>query len=379
MSTLSPAGRERRLIVRAGLFVAGALFLAAVVIFLIGKEGRLFDKHVAYRGAFDDVEGLNLDSPVRLGGLSVGRVSAITFSPDLGDKRIQVQIEVSAKFADRIRADSVARIGGRGVLGDKVIDISLGSADAPRIPVGGEIPTGSSGDITSLLKTSGEIMDNALVITRDLREAVAAYTHPQVRSDVAGLLKSAREVFQEIQSGSGAAHALLYDRKMAQELSEFLAAAAASARRLDQAMARVDQLLLEAQHGRGAAHALFYDPKGAQAISELGSAAGELSILLHDSRKSPNSAVHQLVYGDAQGMFANLGGAAADIKKITSKIASGEGSLGGLINDPTVYEDLRTILGNIKRNRILRALVRFAISNGEKLEEVGKPEEKAKK
>jgi phospholipid/cholesterol/gamma-HCH transport system substrate-binding protein len=376
MSTLSPAARERRLIIRAGIFVAGALSLAALVIFLIGKEGRLFDRQVNYRGAFDDVEGLNLDSPVRLGGLGVGHVTAITFSPDLGDKRIQVHMAVSVRFAERIRADSVARIGSRGVLGDKVIDISLGSADAPRIPPEGEIPTGSSGDITALMKSSGQIMDNVLAITRDLKEGVAAYTHPELRSDVTALLRSARQILEEIQRGGGAAHALVYDRKTAQELTGFLTAAAGTARRLDQAMARVDQLLAEVQQGRGAAHAIFYDPKGAQAISALGSAAGELAVLLHDSRQNSNSAVHQLVYGDNGNLFANLGGAAADLRKITSKIASGEGSLGGIINDPTVYEDLRTILGNVKRNRILRALVRYSISNGEKLEEVGKPEEK---
>jgi len=376
MTSQSPAKRERRLIIRAGLFVAGALFLAAMVVFLIGKEGLLFDKQVVYRGAFDDVEGLNLDSPVRLGGLAVGHVSAITFSPDLGDKRIQVQMDISAKFAERIRADSIARIGSRGVLGDKVIDISLGSAEAERIPPGGEIPSGTSGDITSLLKSSGEIMENVLAITRDLREGVSAYTKPAVRADLAALLKSLREVFQEIQTGGGAAHALIYDRKTAQELNGFLVAAAATARRFDQAMARVDHLLAEVEQGHGAAHALFYDPKGARAITELGSAAGELATLLHDSRQSPNSAVHQLVYGDARDMFANLGSAAADLKKITAKISSGEGTIGGLINDPSVYEDLRTILGNVKRNRILRSLVRYSISNGENLEEVGKPQEK---
>jgi len=287
-----------------------------------------------------------------------------------------VQMEISAKFAERIRADSVARIGSRGVLGDKVIDISLGSAEAERIPPGGEIPSGTSGDITSLLKSSGEIMENVLAITRDLKEGVSAYTKPAVRADVAALLKSLRAVFQELESGTGAAHALLYDRKTAEELNSFLAAAAATARRLDQAVARVDHLLAEVEQGHGAAHALFYDPKGAQAITELGSAAGELAILLRDSRKSPNSAVHQLVYGDARDMFANLGSAAADLKKITAKISSGEGTIGGLINDPSVYEDLRTILGNVKRNRILRSLVRYSISNGENLEEVGKPQEK---
>src|SRR5262249_26302928 len=147
-----------------------------------------------------------------LGGLAVGHVSAITFSPDLGDRRIQVHIEVSTKFAERIGADSVARIGSRGVLGGKVIDISLGPAEAAHIPPHGEIATGTSGDITSLLKSSGEIMDNVLVITRDLKEAVSAYTQPKVRADLTGLLRSAREVFEQIQKGSGAAHGLFYDK-----------------------------------------------------------------------------------------------------------------------------------------------------------------------
>ena len=75
-------------------------------------------------------------------------------------------------------------------------------------------------------------------------------------------------------------------------------------------------------------------------------------------------------------MFANLASASADIKKITSKIAAGEGSLGGIINDPTLYDDLRTILGNVKRNRVLRSLVRLSISNEEKLENVGQVEDK---
>jgi len=376
MSELSPSKRERRLVVRAGLFVAGGLALAGIVIFLIGKEGRLFDRQVSYRSGFENVEGLNIDSPVRLGGLSVGRVSAITFSPNLGDKRIQVQLQISARFKERIRADSVASIGSRGVLGDKTVEISLGSAEAAPIEPGGEIRSGASGDLTSLLRAGGEVMDNVLAMSRDLRLAVGAYSQPEIRKDVSALIRSAREIFEEIHSGEGALHALVYDKKTGQELTAFLAAAAGSARRLDKAMERVDALLNEAQSGSGAVHALFYDKKGGQAINELGAAAGELAILLRDSRQSPNGAVHQLVYGDARNLLSDLGSAAADIKSITGKVSSGEGTLGALINDPTVYEDLRTILGNVKRNRILRALVRFSISNGENLDQVGKVEEK---
>jgi len=80
------------------------------------------------------------------------------------------------------------------------------------------------------------------------------------------------------------------------------------------------------------------------------------------------------VYGDARGMFADLGSAAADLKRITATVASGEGTVGGLISDPTVYDDLREVLGNVKRNRILRALVRFSLDNRQDLEQLGKVE-----
>ena len=54
---------------------------------------------------------------------------------------------------------------------------------------------------------------------------------------------------------------------------------------------------------------------------------------------------------------------------------SGEGTLGAVINDPTVYEDLKEVLGNVKRNRVLRELVRYSISNNENLDAVGKPQD----
>ena len=110
------------------------------------------------------------------------------------------------------------------------------------------------------------------------------------------------------------------------------------------------------------------------ALNELGAAAGQLAGLIEDAKQSPNGAVHQLIYGDARGMFADLGSAAADLKKITSTVANGEGTLGGLISDPTVYEDLRQTLGNVKRNRLLRALVRFSVNNREELDQIGKAE-----
>lgn len=365
-------GKERRLIVRVGLFMALGLGMGALVIVLIGKERQLFEKKVMYRAAFENVDGLKLDSPVRLGGLDVGRVTSITFSPDLGDKRIQVQMEVSRRFAERVRADSVARVTNRGVLGDKAIDVSLGAPEAALIPDRGEIQTGSSGELSQMLKTSGEILDNTVIITRDLKAAVAAYTEPELRKDVSALVKSARMIVEEVEKGNGVLHALVYDKRTSSDVKQLIASLTQSAVRVDRSIAQVEEVLKEIREGKGTAHALIYDRQGAKAFEELGHAASQLSGLVADAQKSPNGAVHQLVYGDARGIFGDLGAAASDLKQITAQVKAGKGSLGAIINDPTVYEDLKILLGNVKRNRILKELVRYSITSGENVEKAGK-------
>jgi phospholipid/cholesterol/gamma-HCH transport system substrate-binding protein len=41
--------------------------------------------------------------------------------------------------------------------------------------------------------------------------------------------------------------------------------------------------------------------------------------------------------------------------------------------DPSVYDDLRTVLGNVKRNKVLQELVRITVSNKGGLEQAGRP------
>lgn len=373
---LNPAERERRIIVRAGLFIAFGIALALLVVFVIGKERNLFDEENTYTGAFENVDGLQFDSPVRLGGVTVGRVTSIKFGSDLGDKRIIVTMEVVKKYEERIRKDSVARITNRGVLGDKAVDISIGSPDQPMMADKAELVTGSSGDISSILKATGEIIDNTVNITRDLKTGVASYTNPQMVGDVAEVLKSAKNIMHEVETGKGLVHMLVYDKGVTNDVKAVLAQVSASAVKLDSAINRVDGLLADVKQGDGTLHALIYDKQVASSISDLGKAADEVSTLINDAKTRKDGVVYQLVYGDSRVLLTDLGQAAADIKSMTAKINKGEGSLGAIINDPTVYEDLKEILGNVKRNRILRELVRYSISNSEQVDKAGKPVEK---
>ncbi|NOJ78036.1 MlaD family protein [Myxococcus xanthus] len=372
MSLFSPAGTERRLALRTGLFVAVGLAVASVVVMVIGQQSRLFERKTMYRAYFANVQGLSDESPVWLGGLNVGRVTGIVFSPDPNDPRLEVQFQVSSRYTDRVRQDSVAQLSSMGVLGDKAVDISLGSPTSPPVEAGGVLKSSTSGDLSALLNGASQVMENSVAISKSLRAAVDTYANPEMANDVTRGVAALRALLEEVEKGEGVLHALVYDKQAGREVRGLLANASSAAARVDGALGELEGILREVRTGDGTAHALVYGQDGAKALTELGAAAGQLAGLIEDAKKSPNGAVHQLVYGDASGMFADLGSAAADLKKITATVAKGDGTVGGLISDPTVYEDLREVIGNVKRNRILRALVRFSLSNRQDLEQVGK-------
>lgn len=365
--------KERRAQLKAGAFVLGTIAAAGLVLVILGNAHRVFEQHVGYVVHFPDVDGLMVDSPVRLGGLSVGAIDSIRFSPEMRDTKVEVRLHVSKEFSDRVRSDSVARVASRGLLGDKTVDISMGSDQGTPLEAGAELSPGAGSDVASVLKSATEVVGNAVTISNDIRRAVSIYTDPKVSDEVTGAVKDLRAIIGEVSQGQGALHALIYDPRTGADTSALVASAGAVARHLDAAVTRVDAMLAEIQGGEGTAHALLYGPEGKQALAQLGGAAAEVAVLLRDVKSSKNAAVHALVYGDSRAVVDDLAAAAVNLKNITGRVDRGEGSLGALVNDPTAYEDLKTILGNVKRNRLLRELVRLTISNRGEYSKTGAP------
>jgi phospholipid/cholesterol/gamma-HCH transport system substrate-binding protein len=71
------------------------------------------------------------------------------------------------------------------------------------------------------------------------------------------------------------------------------------------------------------------------------------------------------------GVVANLDRASGDLAAMTASVRAGQGTIGALLADPTIYEQLVTVLGGVARSRILRALVRYAIGRSSE-QEVGR-------
>ena len=77
-------------------------------------------------------------------------------------------------------------------------------------------------------------------------------------------------------------------------------------------------------------------------------------------------------------VLADFAKAVASLNRVVARVESGEGTLGLLVNDPTVWENLRRVLGSAERSAVLRYLVRSSLEEeAEKADEVeetaGKP------
>src|SRR6187402_540192 len=125
--------------VKVGAFVLAGLTAVGAVIFLIGDERQIFRSKLAYSTEFEDVQGLRRGSPVRMGGVDVGTVVAVEYATEAKDKNIHVRMSISNDDARRIRADSVATIEGKGLLGDKMIVVTVGTPGQEQLPDGSAI------------------------------------------------------------------------------------------------------------------------------------------------------------------------------------------------------------------------------------------------
>src|SRR4029453_13533777 len=117
--------------IKVGAFVLAGLIVVGLVIFMIGEERQLFSSRVDYRTSFEDVEGLRRGSPVRMGGVDVGAVSRVAYSENPKDTTIYVILSVNESESQRIRKDSRATIDSKGLLGDKMVVVTVGKPTQP--------------------------------------------------------------------------------------------------------------------------------------------------------------------------------------------------------------------------------------------------------
>src|SRR5262245_60139136 len=208
--------------VKVGAFVLAGLIVVGVVIFMIGDERQLFERKVEFQSVFEDVQGLTRGSPVRMGGVSVGSVLDVGYSDNADDPRLYVTLTVVRNEARRVRKDSVARIENRGLLGDKMVVITIGSAKEPVLEPGAVIKSEKAEDFTAANSKIGDVSKQAERVMENLERTTRSLNDEQFHQDIKQSVKSLSGVLRSLDEGEGYAGRFLHDPKEADKLSRTL-------------------------------------------------------------------------------------------------------------------------------------------------------------
>src|SRR2546428_10281181 len=119
-----PDQRSLALPLRIGGFVLVSLAVFLAIIYLLGARARYFESKYELVAEFTEVGGLIEGATVRLAGVQIGRVTSVILPPQPGGK-VRVTMTVARRFQDRIRRNSEAHISTQGLLGDKIVEITM--------------------------------------------------------------------------------------------------------------------------------------------------------------------------------------------------------------------------------------------------------------
>jgi phospholipid/cholesterol/gamma-HCH transport system substrate-binding protein len=383
--------RERATKLRVGIFVLVGLAVFLGVIYMLGARARLFEARYTLYGEFTEVGGLQEGATIRLAGVQIGRVSKVELPGEPGGK-VRVELKIARQFADRIRKDSEARIQTQGLLGDRIVEVTVGSAQTAAVQPGETLKSRDPVDISNVIGEGAGVVRSVAALADSFNKIAQEFEATRVMQDLGDTVKTARKaadqvsrIADRVEKGPGLAHTLLYEEPIALrrvndlitstqtiigrlERGEGAAGVLTSeqstqaARKLVAAMERFGALADRPVGDEGLLTALLFDPKYKSVLEDLQRVAhnfrdvsdriaggkGTIGGLVKDE---PADASIASASRDLQATLANL-------RAITEKINEGEGTLGALIADPTLYERLSSILDGASRSFLLRSFIR---------------------
>jgi phospholipid/cholesterol/gamma-HCH transport system substrate-binding protein len=291
---MSASENKRSVIVGIFIFIGLIIFIAGVL--TLGGKQKRFVSSITLTAIFNNVNGIQAGNNVFFSGVKIGTVSKVKFT-DAAQVEVTMHIEeASQKF---IHKNAMAKLSSEGFIGNKMIEILAGTADAPVVEDGDRLQIAQALAPEDIMKTLQDNNKNILAITTDFKQ-----------------------VSQEVLKGKGALGALLTDSLMADRLRQMtvnLENASATTARVTNAVSQ-------------------YTSK----LNNKGTLATEL---LTDTTVFSNlkSAVKslQVTASTASEMTSNL-------KATTNKLNSDKNAVGVLLNDEATGARLKSTVTNLE-------------------------------
>lgn len=304
-----------------------------------------------------DARGLEVGADVVRAGVPIGVVQDITLSPN----KNRVLIHMRMRSDSEVRQDAIATIRLKSLLGTYQMHISHGSLKSPAAVDGFALESQESVDINEVLskvsnlgdqgsglfssidKNQRNLFDKLDTVIEENRENIQTVTSalsdaaPRVR-DFSKVLKSAGDA---IENQDGTFGALIFDSQMRDDFTS-------TAQSLRQITAHVKQ-------GEGTLGKLLYDPDMSDQIGVVFANAEEISESLKQVLSASEEDI-QAFFRSARELMPKVEKAikgfettGQNLADVTQRVKDGKGSLGKLINDDALYEEIRITLAQIRK------------------------------
>lgn len=301
--------------VQVGLLLIIAMLIVVYAVWRIGELFNLFVPRFEIVTLVPSASGIMTGAPVTLAGQRVGMVKQVNFVPlgTHGRNNLSIQLSVARSVQSYIREDSYARIRTQGVLGDKYIDITIGSPNLPEIVPGDTIVSVPAVEFDDMLTLAANalagiqgLIDNLREVTEPLARGEGTLgellTDPSLYEEMLGATAQIRELLAELNRSEGTFGRLIRDPALYEQLRTILA--------------RVDTLGTEILHGEGTLNRLLESDEFYRSLLAT--------------------------VGRADSVLAVLSG-------ILVTVAEGDGTVQRLLTDPELYDQFLKAVIDLQR------------------------------
>jgi phospholipid/cholesterol/gamma-HCH transport system substrate-binding protein len=309
---------------KIGIVAVVAMFIAAALILTLGGEGGFFWQRYNLKVKFSNAGGVQIGSPVRVAGVTVGSVEDI----QLVGSEVEMALELSEDMQDKVRTTSRATIGSVSLLGEGAVDITATTTGQP-IPEWGYVPSDPPppqfADVTAQANRG---MTELTALIQDVRAGKGTVgklmTDEQLYTELRQFTSAARDVTDGLAQGRGTLGQLLNNPE--------------SARQLEASLKNLTAITNKINAGQGTIGQLMNDPALAKNLTAVTSNFESLSNKLNQGQGTMGKLVNEDV------LYQRLNAVTVNLEQLTARLNHGQGTLGQLMNDKQLYDNMnRTV------------------------------------
>jgi phospholipid/cholesterol/gamma-HCH transport system substrate-binding protein len=329
--------QERSIEVKVGILILVSMGILGAFILVMG--GLSFEKTYPIYVDFDNPGGLQSGAPVRIAGVRVGSVDELKFMGGVIDKKtgrrtlVRATLKIQSKVKDTIHDDADFYVTTQGVLGEQFLSIEPGSPERPAIAEGSIVKGIDPPRLDLFLAKAFELLDTTVKAIKNNRELLS-----DIAVNTAGLLKNLNVVLTD------------------------------NRERINRTIENLEKLSAEANSLTKDAHARVNDPKITRTIDNIDRIAQDVRTdsgpMMKDAREAlanmnrasalvgdpAEQAKLKKAIQDIAELASRANATAADAQTIVSHIKKGEGTVGALVMDEEVYDDVQEMVRDLKHN-----------------------------